>query len=93
MAFVVVVILLVNCLIIMARVIHQLKRPPVEEDYEQLQTEKSLLEKTVLDQNEEIVELQLRIKEFEDQMAQAAAEALENSAETAETGEADSQSA
>lgn len=73
-AFLVSSILLVSCLIVIARYIHQLKKPPIEEDYQKLRSEKLILEKTVLGQNEEILELQLRIKEIEEAAAAQAAE-------------------
>lgn len=73
-AFLICSILLVNCLVILARFIHQVKKPPADQDFDKMRKEKEILETTVLGQNEEIVELQLRIKEFEEQAAREAQE-------------------
>lgn len=63
--YVITSICLFNALIVMARYVNQTKKPPAEADYDHLESERKSLEGMIEKQNQEIVELQIRIKELE----------------------------
>lgn len=67
--FVLFSLLLFNALILLSRFVRQIKMPPPEEEYEGLVQERQRLESSIERQNEEIVELQMRIKELESSLA------------------------
>lgn len=63
-----------NALILLARAVQQQKTPPVEEDYLSLEREMRQLEFTVENQNQDIMDLQLRVEELKDQLSKEMAE-------------------
>jgi len=84
--FVLVSIFLFNALIMLARSIQQAKKAPVEEDYDRLEKQRADLERTIEQQNTEIVELQLKVKSLEEAPAST-------SPKTAKTEEPETKSA
>lgn len=78
--FVLVSALLFNALILLARYVRQTKQAPEEEDYQRIEENCRELESTIEKQNQEIVELQMKIKDLkgEDDQAEEASETAEN---------------
>lgn len=63
--------MLFNALILLSRWSRQIKMPPPDEEYEKLLEERTRLEASIERQNQEIVDLQMRIQELENSLTKA----------------------
>ncbi|TVQ80070.1 MAG: hypothetical protein EA369_03210 [Bradymonadales bacterium] len=67
-------LLATNCLILLTRQLHQLKKAPEEADYLALEREMKQMEFKLESQGQEVLDLQLRLEELKEQLAKEVAE-------------------
>lgn len=58
-------VLLFNVLVLLVRYVQQTKQPPVDEDFQELEKTKAELERMIASQKQEIVELEMKMKDLE----------------------------